>query len=72
MNIYAEMILRQKVGNCATRTISGEKKNENLYILPIDKFGKVWYNGISGRHECERPAAEYLCIKMNKYSAHEK
>jgi len=55
---------RQKVGNCAGCTILGEKVVESLCILPIDKFGAVWYNKISGRLGRGRPA-EYLFKRMN-------
>lgn len=59
---------RQKVGNCAGYTIPGEKVIENLCTLPIDKFGVVWYNEISGRLGRGRPA-EYLSKRVNEYSA---
>jgi len=66
-NNYAEMILPQKVGNCATFTIPGNFTIEFLLILPIDKLCEVWYNGISARHASER-ADEYLCKELYKYS----
>lgn len=43
-------------------TNSGKNFFESLCNLPIDKICRVWYNGISGRHEGKRPPSN--CTKI--------